>query len=114
MPRVATTLKPTKSGGFVARKRIPADVQAEYRSLYGMGWEERLNTGPGVPLVLARAKEREWRTEIENRIELRALRNGVGRALTPQQARGLAGEWYHWFTNRHLAKDWSASEWNFT
>ncbi len=112
MPRVAISLKPTKSGGFVARKRIPTDVQAEYRRLYGVTWEERLNTGPGVTVNLARAKEREWRTEIENRIQnIRAQRNGIGRALTPQQARALAGEWYHWFTNRHLAKHRSASHW---
>src|SRR5947207_3346901 len=114
MPRVATTLKPTASGGFVARKRIPADVQEEYHRTYGVAWEERFNTGPGVPINLARAKEREWRTEIENRIQnIRAQRGGLGRALTPQQARGLAGEWYHWFTNRALAKNRYASVWEF-
>ena len=112
MPRVANKLTPTKSGGFVARKRIPADVQVEYRRLFGLAWEERLNTGAEVPVSLARAKEREWRTEIENRIQnIRAERKGVGRSLTPQQARGLAGAWYHWFTNRHLAKYRPASHW---
>ena len=112
MPRVAIKLSPTKSGGFIARKRIPADVQSEYQRLYGVEWEERLNTGAGITLNLARAMHREWLTEIETRIQnLRAERKGVGRALTPQQARGLAGEWYHWFTNRHLAKHRPASHW---
>jgi hypothetical protein len=34
MPRVATKLSPTKSGGWFARKRIPADVQDDYEKLY--------------------------------------------------------------------------------
>ena len=36
---------------------------------------------------------------------IRAERNGEGIALTPQQARALAGEWYEWFIARHPASD---------
>jgi hypothetical protein len=59
MPRVATKLTPTKSGGFAGRKRIPEDVQSDYVRLYGVQWEARFNAPPGTPIVLARAKHRE-------------------------------------------------------
>jgi integrase len=111
MPRVATKLTPTKSGGFFARKRIPPDVQAAYQRLYGVRWEERLNTGP-VPVHLARAKHREWLTDIETHIaNIRAERDGSGGVLSRQQARALAGEWYLWFTTQQLAKARSVEHW---
>ena len=103
MPRVATKLTPTKGGGFTARKRIPEDAQAEYERLYGVKWEARLSIGPGTPVLRARAQHREWLSEIESRIaNIRAEKKGEGRLLTPKDARALAGEWYHWFTERHL------------
>jgi len=100
MPRLATKLVPTNKGGFIARKVIPFDVRDEYAKLYGQRTEERLNTDP-LPVSLARAKHREWSSEIEARIvNIRAARKGGGRTLTPKEARALAGEWYHWFTAR--------------
>ena len=92
MPRLATKLAPTNKGGFIARKVIPFDVRDEYAKLYGQRTEERLNTGP-LPVSLARAKHREWSSEIEARIaNIRAARKGEGRTLTPKEARSLAGE----------------------
>jgi integrase len=112
MPRQATKLAPTSGGGFVARKRIPLDVRNEYAKLYGQRWEERLNTGP-MPVLLARAKHREWSNEIEARIaNIRAQRKGEGRTLTPKDARALAGEWYGWFTARMAANNWPANVWD--
>jgi hypothetical protein len=67
MPRLATKLASTNKGGFIARKVIPFDVRDEYAKLYGQRTEERLNTGP-LPISLARAKHREWSSEIEARI----------------------------------------------
>jgi integrase len=111
MVRVATKLERTASGGFTARKRIPEDAQETYERLYGRRWEERFNSGP-VSIGLARQKHREWLNEIEARItNIRAERNGEGRTLTPKEARGLAGEWYHWFTARRLAKPRPAVHW---
>jgi integrase len=111
MPRIATKLAPAAKGGFIARKVIPFDVREEYAKLYGQRTEERLNTGP-MPVSLARAKHREWTTEIEARIaNIRATRKGENRALTPPEARGLAGEWYHWFTARMAANKWPATVW---
>ena len=111
MPRLATKLAPTKNGGFIARKVIPFDVRDEYASLYGQRTEERLNTGP-LPVSIARAKHREWSSEIEARIaNIRSARKGEGRTLTPQQARGLAGEWYHWFIARMATHKWPADVW---
>ena len=36
---------------------------------------------------------------------IRAERSGEGIALTPRQARALAGEWYDWFVARHPTSD---------
>ena len=106
MPRLATKLASTNKGGFIARKVIPFDVRDEYAKLYGQRTEERLNTGP-LPISLARAKHREWSSEIEARIaNIRAARKGEGRTLTPKEARALAGEWYHWFTARMAIPNW--------
>jgi hypothetical protein len=112
MPRVATKLAPTGNGGFVARKRIPADVQDEYAKLYGLRAEERLNTGP-MPILHARARHREWSSEIEARFaSIRAARTGQGRMLTRKEARALASEWYAWFTARTLAEEWPANRYD--
>ncbi len=111
MPRLATKLASTNKGGFIARKVIPFDVRDEYAKLYGQRTEERLNTGP-LPISLARAKHREWSSEIEARIaNIRAARKGEGRTLTPKEARALAGEWYHWFTVRMAIPNWPADVW---
>ena len=110
MARVATKMNPTKGGGFIARKRIPEDAQADYERLYSVRWEARLSIDPGTPVLLARAKHREWLSEIESRI-IRAEKKGEGRSLTPKEARALAGEWYHWFTERHLRSARSPTYW---
>jgi hypothetical protein len=100
LPRSAHKLASTGKGGFVARKVIPLDVRDEYAELYGQRTEERLNTGP-MPVLLARAKHREWSSEIEARFaNIRAAKKGEGRTLTPKEARALAGNWYDWFTAR--------------
>jgi integrase len=114
MARVASTkLTTNRSGGWTARKRIPADAQDDYERLFGVRWEERFNSG-AVPVTLAKAKHREWLNTVETRIEnIRAERRGAGRTLTPMEARALSGEWYHWFCARHLpnAKAWGADYW---
>lgn len=110
MPRIATKLTPVARGGFVARKVIPADVRDEYAKQYGQRTEERLNTG-AVPIIAARAKHRDWSSEIEARIaNIRAARKGEGRTLTPKEARALAGEWYGWFTAREGGR-WPEDVW---
>jgi hypothetical protein len=92
MPRVANKLSTNQDSSFSGRKRIPQDVQDAYAKVYGIGWEERFNRGP-VPIVLARAKHREWLSEIEARIaNIRAERKGERRTLTPKDARALVGE----------------------
>jgi integrase len=111
LPRSGSKLAPTREGGFIARKVIPFDVRNDYANLYGQRTEERLNTGP-MPVLLARAKHREWSSEIETRFgNIRAERKGEGRTLTPKEARALAGEWYGWFTARMAANNWPADVW---
>jgi hypothetical protein len=114
MPRVASKLTPTKSGGFVARKRIPEDAQEEYARLYDIRWEARFKAPAGTPLMVARAQHREWLTEIESRIaNIRAQRNGQGRSLSPKDARALAGEWYGWYLERQRLRPHTAEHWEF-
>ena len=111
MPRIATKLALSRKGGVIARKVIPHDVRNEYAKLFGRRSEERLNTGP-MPVALARARHREWSSEIEARIaNIRAEREGAGRTLAPTQARALAGEWYGWFTARMATNKWPADVW---
>jgi integrase len=111
MPRVATKLTPAVKGGFIARKVIPLDVRDEYVKLYEQRTEERLKIEP-MRIELARAKHREWSSEIEARIvNIRAERKGEGRTLTPKEARALAGEWYDWFTKLMAARNWRADVW---
>lgn len=114
MPKVAIQLKPAPRGGYVARKWLPADVRETYGRLYGDGapqWEEWFNSGQ-VSLLQARAKHREWSSLIEARIaNIRADRKGEGQTLTPQGARTLAGEWYHWFIAQMAKNKWPADVW---
>jgi integrase len=112
MPRPAITLYSADNGGFIARKRIPADVQDAYKRLYGHErTEERFHADP-MPAGLARAKWREWVSAIEARIaNIRAERNGEGRTLTPKEARALAAEWYSWFAAKMAANNWPAAVW---
>jgi integrase len=101
MPRVATTLTRTAKGGWLARKRIPEDV----REAFGQRWEERFRRGP-MPVTLAITQHREWLNEIEVRIaNIRAARDGRERMLTLNEARKLAATWYHWFVQKHHARE---------
>jgi hypothetical protein len=76
-------------------------VRGDYARLYGSGWEDRFTCDP-MPVGTARALHREWLSQVEARItNIRAERKGEGRTLTPMEARGLAGEWYLWFTAKH-------------
>jgi integrase len=110
MPRVATKLAPAARGGFIARKVLPSDVKADYARLYGQATEERLKIEP-MNALQARARHREWLSEIETRIaNIRASRTGEGRTLTPKDARALAGEWYRWFVAREV-DHWPPDAW---
>ena len=62
MARVATKLTPRKSGGWIARKRIAADVQGAYATLYGVRWEERLNL-EAMPIDRARLNTANGKTK---------------------------------------------------
>jgi integrase len=111
MPRVATKLTSAAKGGFVARKVVPLDVRDAYAKLYEPCTEERLKIEP-MRIELARAKHREWSSEMEARFaNIRAAREGKGSTLTPKEARALAGEWYEWFTARMAASNWPADVW---
>jgi hypothetical protein len=108
------TLRRTKSGSWTSRKAIPADI----RDLYGK-WEERFHLGPEHSMQRAKTLFSEWQADIDNRIAtLRAKQRGEGHDLTQREARGLAGEWYRWFTGRYeenpgCPRDWEAARMEF-
>jgi hypothetical protein len=96
---------------WFARKRIPEDVRDAYAKLYRVKWEARLVLEP-MPAVKARGKHRDWLNEIDARIaNIRAEQNGKGRTLTSMQARAFVGEWYNWFTAKHLARERKPQFW---
>ncbi len=99
-------LRQDRSGNYIARKRLPDDVREEYARRHGPRFEAKFLARASVGAPAAKQKFREWDAEVTSRIEaIRAERKGEGIALTRQQARALAGEWYHWFIARHPTSD---------
>jgi hypothetical protein len=105
------SLRQDTKGNFSARKRLPNDVREEYGRRHGARFEAKFSAPATVGAHAAKQMFRDWETEVASRIEaIRAERTGKGTALTPRQARALAGEWYEWFIARHPASDESKWE----
>ena len=99
-------LKRNDNASWSARKRLPDHVREEYAALYGPRLEAKFHAAMGTLPHEVKRQFGEWLAEVEGRIgAIRARRNGEGIALTRQQARALAGEWYHWFIARHPTSD---------
>ena len=99
-------LRQDNTGKYIARKRLPDDVREEYGRRYKAHHEAKFSAPASDGPHIAKQKFREWDAEITARIEaIRAERKGEGISLTRQQARALAGEWYHWFIARHPTTD---------
>jgi hypothetical protein len=99
-------LRQDRNGNYIARKRLPDDVRDEYGRLHKARFEAKFFAHASVGANAAKQKFREWDAEVTARIDaIRAERNGEGIKLTRQQARALAGEWYHWFVARHPTSD---------
>ncbi len=100
------TLRQDSRGNYSARKRLPDDVREEYGRLYGPRLEAKFSASASDGPQEAKRQFHEWQTEVGGRIDaIRAERTGDGIALTPRQARALAGEWYEWFITRHPISD---------
>ena len=99
-------MRQDRTGKYIARKRLPDDVREEYGRRYKAHHEAKFSAPASDGPHIAKQKFREWDAEITARIEaIRAERKGEGISLTRQQARALAGEWYHWFIARHPTTD---------
>ena len=102
-------LRQDSTGKYLARKRLPDDVREEYGRRYKAHHEAKFSAPASDGPHVAKQKFREWDAEVTARIEaIRAERKGEGISLTRQQARALAGEWYHWFIARHPTTDRAA------
>ena len=100
------TLRQDTKGNFSGRKRLPNDVRDEYARRYGPRLEAKFSAPAKVGEHVAKQMFRDWETEVATRIAaIRAERTGEGIALTPRQARALAGEWYEWFLAKHPVND---------
>jgi hypothetical protein len=133
MPIRMAKLTRSKNGDFESRKGIPADVRAAYTRLHRGGakavlrntkaggtptapkvWEELFRRPASTSLSAAKVAWAEWCAEIDTRIAtLRAAAKGEGRPLTRVDALALAGIWWSWFLEQHVAdtrpaKDWAA------
>jgi hypothetical protein len=105
------TLRQDANGNFGARKRLPKNVQEEYGRLYGQRLEAKFYAAADTGTNEAKRLFREWENEVAGRVAtIRAKRTGEGVALTREQARALAGEWYIWFIARHPLRDESTWE----
>lgn len=72
----------------------------------GPRYEVKFFAPIGTRTHAAKIEFTEWLAEVESRIDaIRKQRKGERIALTRQQARALAGEWYDWFTARHPLSD---------
>jgi hypothetical protein len=106
------SLRQDTKGNFSARKRLPDDVRGECGRRHGQRFEAKFFAAASTGAAEAKRLFREWENEVDAHIEaIRAERTGEGIALTPQQARALAGEWYDWFVARHPLRDLNA--WDF-
>ncbi len=104
-------LRQDGNGNYAARKRLPDDVREEYGRLHGPRFEAKFFASAATKPQVAKQLFNDWLAEAEGRIAaIRAQRSGEGIALTPRQARALAGEWYEWFIARHPVSD--ESKWH--
>ena len=93
-------------GQHVARKRLPDDVREEYGTLFGQSFEAKFYAPASTKRREAERLFHEWLADVDARIaNILAQRRGEGTALTRQQARALAGEWYDWFLSRHSSTE---------
>jgi hypothetical protein len=82
-----SSLRREKSGAFKARKGIPADIRAEYQSLYGkpqarskVAWEAIFYASAGTPVQKVKTAHAEWLALIEGRVDiLRQQKLGAAR-----------------------------------
>jgi hypothetical protein len=121
----------SKTGDFISRKGIPADVRDAYTRQYRGSakaalritkaggaptapkvWEELFSRPGSTSPSAAKVAWAEWCAEIDTRVAtLRAAAKGDGRPLTQVKALALAGQWYAWFLGQHENDTRLASYW---
>jgi integrase len=106
------SLRRSKSGSYLARGRIPADVRAEYGRRFGKSVEAKFSAPPGTKAADAKRLYAEWLAEHEARVAtIRAERDGGGETLTYRRAALLAADWYRWFIARHMDEPGTDVSW---
>ena len=106
------SLRKNNNGAFIARVRVPKDVQEEYGRLYGKRHEAKFFAPADTKTADAKRRFGEWLAEHEARVaSIRAERNGEGRTLSQRSAAVLAAEWYRWFVARHQDNPGSPMGW---
>jgi integrase len=102
-----------KTGAYIARKGIPADVRDAHGKLYGSRHETKFYARSNVSPAEVKRHFCEWQASVSGRIEnLRREARGEGRSLTHREAHALVGEWYSWFVALHEAEPGSAEKWS--
>ena len=98
-----TSLRQKKTGGWFARKGIPADVREAYRAAYGKSHEEWFQRDRGLSPNRVKIEFADWLAEIEERIE-RLRGASAPQSLTHRQKHAIIGRWYAAFIERYDAE----------
>lgn len=102
-----------KTGDWVSRKVIPADVKADYQQAFGVRAEALFRAHGGLSAGEAKRLYGDWIGEVESRIEtFRGSKKGLGRTLSQKEAHGLVGEWRRWFLSRYEDNPGEADGWS--
>jgi hypothetical protein len=88
MPFGLATMTRAKSGTFLVRKAIPADVRAEYKRVYGLSSEATLTLPATMRPQEVKAKHAEFLATVEGRIQ--AIRDGNAGRTRSLNERGAA------------------------
>jgi hypothetical protein len=100
------SLRRDSNGNFIARKRLPDDVRAEYGQRHKARYEAKFFARASLGKQIAQERFHLWAAEVDQRIEaIRKARRGEGIDIDREQAAALAGEWYLWFVAKYEKED---------
>lgn len=93
MPFGLPSMNRVKSGSYVVRKAIPADVRDECERRYAQRWEVKSRSPAALRPQEAKAKQAEFLASAERRFQAIPDANaGRARSLSEREALALAGE----------------------
>jgi integrase len=103
----------SKTGDWVSRKVIPADVKDDYHRVHGVRSEALFRASGNLSAGEAKRLYGDWVGEVESRIgTFRGSKKGLGRSLSQKEAHALVGEWRRWFLSAHDENPGESDGWS--